>query len=251
MPKTVENQKWFCIHKPKYTSDFLQISNNEWMNVNKCSDLGPYALQLYLYLAANANNYEFALSPEAAEQAAGIRRTTFYKYLRALEEKGYVVWRRGNVFDFYTTPRPANERTQPDNHESMIFFDDDPPGGQPSATASAAVDILPFDPLEGYPVFARQTPSFVQQTATPPSEQPCSHDEPACSPSDIEIDNRYDIDNTETDITDNGTLRVPASAAEAASALIAKDEHVWHISAQALQERHEKAREETKRFRRL
>ena len=92
------------------------------MNANK--DLTPYGLQLYLYLASNMDGYEFGLSPEHAKEAAGISRTTFYEYLKLLEIKGYLVWRRGNVFDFYTSPRPKNERTHPEQRNGKIEFVD-------------------------------------------------------------------------------------------------------------------------------
>ena len=118
MPKTYPNQKWVKIHKTELTRDFLSIPNEEWMTANKT--LKPYGLQLYLYLAANKDGYGFALSPEAAREAAGITRTTFYAYLRKLEIEGYLVWRQGNVYDFYTSPRPKNERTHPDKHVSEV-----------------------------------------------------------------------------------------------------------------------------------
>ena len=72
------------------------------MAANK--DLTPYGLQLYLYLASNMDGYEFGLSPEHAKEAAGISRTTFYEYLKLLEIKGYLVWRRGNVLIFIRRP---------------------------------------------------------------------------------------------------------------------------------------------------
>ena len=67
---TVPNQKIIVIHKDKPDRDFLQIKNEHWMEVNK--KYGVYALQLYLYLAKNANDYEMALSQAAAEAEAGI-----------------------------------------------------------------------------------------------------------------------------------------------------------------------------------
>ena len=76
---TYANQKSIRIHKPAVSRDFLQIDNKEWMAVNK--QLGPYCLQLYLYLAANADGFNLELSPQHAENDAGIRRTTFYEYM--------------------------------------------------------------------------------------------------------------------------------------------------------------------------
>lgn len=72
------------------------------MEVNK--RFGPYALQLYLYLAKNKDNYLLALSPAAAALEAGIKRTTFEKYVGLLTEAGYLVKRKGNTYDFYETP---------------------------------------------------------------------------------------------------------------------------------------------------
>lgn len=65
----------------------------------------PYALQLYLYLAKNADNFHLALSQQAAENEAGIKRTTFHKYIDLLIREGYLVRRGGNTYDFYETPQ--------------------------------------------------------------------------------------------------------------------------------------------------
>ena len=163
---TVANQKWIRIHKPRMDRNFLTVSNADWMTANKT--LSPYGLQLYLYLAGNADGYQFALSPEHAEQSAGIRRTTFYEYLRKLEICGYLVWKAGNVYDFYTSPRPANERTHPDKHASeKIEFEDDTPGEQAQGSESA------------------------QQKENPQRKNANPQAEPFCSHSDIEINNKY------------------------------------------------------------
>ena len=76
-----------------------------WYNANK--DLEPYGLQLYLYLAGNKDGFDLALSQKAAEEEAGIRSTTFHKYVNVLIEKGYLVNRQGNIYDFYEVPRRA------------------------------------------------------------------------------------------------------------------------------------------------
>jgi hypothetical protein len=98
------------IYKEKPDKDFLQIKNSHWMQVNK--ELGPYALQLYLYLAKNANGYKFALSPQAAENEAGIKRTSFHKYLAILMAEGYLVHRGGNQYDFYEVPQGKQTKPQ-------------------------------------------------------------------------------------------------------------------------------------------
>ena len=55
---TYANQKTVQIHKPAMNDDFLQIQNADWMAVTK--ELGPYGLQLYLYLAANADGFSLS-----------------------------------------------------------------------------------------------------------------------------------------------------------------------------------------------
>ena len=189
---TVANQKWIRIHKARPERNFLTIANIDWMNANK--KLTPYGLQLYLYLAANADGYEFALSPEHAEQSAGIRRTTFYEYLRQLEICGYLVWKVGNVYDFYTSPRPENERTHPDRHISeKIVFEDDTPSEQAQSSKSA------------------------QQKSNPQGENANPHAEPFCSRTDIEINNKYGDKQREIAETNRGGVSAcaepPASKA--------------------------------------
>ena len=80
------------------------------MAVNK--RFGPYALQLYLYLAKNADGYTFALSPQAAENEAGITKTTFHKYINLFIAEGYLVQRGRNTYDFYESPREQQEEKQ-------------------------------------------------------------------------------------------------------------------------------------------
>lgn len=108
MPNTVENQRIVVIRRDKPEKNFLMIKNENWMEVNK--KLGPYALQLYLYLAKNANSFELALSPQAAENEAGIKKTTFHKYVNLLIDEGYLVHRNGNTYDFYETPQEQENK---------------------------------------------------------------------------------------------------------------------------------------------
>lgn len=226
MPETVPNQKTITIHKPHYTRDFLQIGNAEWQAVSTDKEnLGRTALQLYLYLAANADGYELALSQQAVENTVGIGRTSYDKYLKRLEDAGYIVWRGGNSYDFYTSPRPANERTQHYNDKT-----DD--------------DVLNFD--DDY--YAEKQDAVVTQNSFPLGEHVIPQNDRVFSQNNREIDNKYGIDNV-IDNTDSGTLRVPSHAAEAARVSREEDENVWHISAQALQAKHEKARAEMKKYR--
>ena len=101
------------VHRDKPNKDFLQIKNTHWMEFNKKYE--PYALQLYLYLAKNADGYSFALSQKAAEEEAGIKKTSFHKYIDLLIQEGYLVRRSGNTLSTAARNRvrsaPAASRT--------------------------------------------------------------------------------------------------------------------------------------------
>ena len=69
-------------------------------------DLNAHALKLYLYLASNANNYEFALSGAALLEDIGLARSTYQDQFHILVSKGYLVQTGGNTYDFYEKPQP-------------------------------------------------------------------------------------------------------------------------------------------------
>lgn len=131
MPNTVPNQKVVHVNRQKCDKNFLQISKENWYAVNK--DLGPYGLQLYLYIAGNRDGFDFALSQEAAERDAGITKTTFHKYVKVLIEKGYLVPRKenSNVYDFYEVPKRKEDKeaVSPCELKSLPHGNDDLRGG--------------------------------------------------------------------------------------------------------------------------
>jgi len=124
MPYTVANQKSVRIHREPAKSDFLGIKNENWQRAAR--DLRPHALLLYLYLAANADNYTLALSPAAAREAVGMPRSTYNDQIKVLIDKGYLVPSHGNTFDFYETPQPRAVQTM---REASLghFFDEECP----------------------------------------------------------------------------------------------------------------------------
>ncbi len=105
---TVPNQKIIKIHRDmpaEKEGNFLLIKKSNWFAANK--DLEPYGLQIYLYLAGNKDGFNLELSQEAAEREAGIKKTSFHKYVKRLIEKGYLVQRKegSNIYDFYEMPQ--------------------------------------------------------------------------------------------------------------------------------------------------
>lgn len=122
MPTSHPFQKNITVHREKAVKDFLCIKNENWLRANK--ELSPYGLQLYLYLASNADGYNFNLSQEEVEKNAGIRRTTFHNYINLMIEKGYLVKSKGNCYDFYEVPRgkPPAE-TKPQDEPADHYFE--------------------------------------------------------------------------------------------------------------------------------
>ena len=67
---------------------------------------------LYLYLAANADGYNLALSPAAIRQAIAMPRSTYQDQFVKLIDRGYIVQESGNVYNFYETPQPRHANIQ-------------------------------------------------------------------------------------------------------------------------------------------
>ena len=119
MPQmTYPTQRKIKIPRERATADFLGIKNENWQAASR--DLGAHALQLYLYLAANANNYTLALSPAAIRQDIGMARSTYHDQFHKLVDKGYLVPAHGNTLEFFEVPqardgtKEGNKGCQPD-----------------------------------------------------------------------------------------------------------------------------------------
>lgn len=137
---TYPNQRMVRVHRERVSSDFLGIKNENWQAASR--DLGAHALQLYLYLASNANNYTLALSPVAVRQAIGMARSTYHDQFHKLIDKGYLVPAHGNTFEFYEVPQSA---TQPPKTmtDSGHDFENNPSADSPEPRAEQ--DILAED----------------------------------------------------------------------------------------------------------
>ena len=104
--------------------------------------MGAHGLRLYLYLAANANNYNLALSPAAARAAIGIPRSTYFDQFAILVDKRYLVPGAGNTYDFYEVPQPATQ-TQKEVSADGLEFEEIPSHGEQGG--SGGQSVLPED----------------------------------------------------------------------------------------------------------
>ena len=106
-PVTYPNQRLVRVHRERVAKDFLGIKNENWMAASRV--LGATALRLYLYLAANADNYTLALSPAAITRDIGMARSTYGDQFKVLVNMGYLVPAGGNTYDFYEVPQAATQ----------------------------------------------------------------------------------------------------------------------------------------------
>ena len=106
-PVTYPNQRLVRVHRQRAAKDFLGIKNENWMAASRI--LGAPALRLYLYLAANADNYTLALSPATITRDIGMARSTYGDQFKKLVNMGYLVPAGGNTYDFYEVPQTATQ----------------------------------------------------------------------------------------------------------------------------------------------
>lgn len=124
MPLKINNIKTFIIHRnlpPKGTKDpFLCVYQDHL--IQAMNNLTHTAFKTYLCLLFNKDRYAFSFSPEYISKIAGLHQDTATKNRRELEEKGYLVLRSGDLYDFYETP--YNGKVEPpiygvnDNHST-------------------------------------------------------------------------------------------------------------------------------------
>lgn len=140
-PVTYPNQRIVRVHRERAAKDFLGIKNENWMAASRI--LGAPALRLYLYLAANADNYTFALSPAAITRDIGMARSTYGDQFKKLVNMGYLVPAGGNTYDFYEVPQAATQ-TKNDVTDNGQDFEECAADGQqqPQGVTNGTGDMI-------------------------------------------------------------------------------------------------------------
>lgn len=101
---------------------------------------------LYLYLASNANGYNLALSPAAISQAIGMPRSTYHDQFTKLINRGYLVQKNGNGYDFFEVPQSRvvyESTTQNSVSEDGLDFEEC--ASDDNDSACAVQDVLEED----------------------------------------------------------------------------------------------------------
>ena len=143
MPETFPNQRMIQVHREPIESDFLGIKNENWQAASR--DLKPHAFNLYLYFAANADGYSFALSPAAVRQTIGMPNSTYRDQFLILVDKGYLVQNGSNKYDFYEVPQTRHAPIQSEDCAALgIDFENNTADGfsqTPTAQDTTGKDI--------------------------------------------------------------------------------------------------------------
>ena len=116
---SVPNQRIITVKREPAKSDFLGSKNENWQAAAR--NLSPHAMMLYFYIASNADNYTFALSPAAVRQAIGMARSTYHDQFHNLVDKGYLVRVSGNQYVFYEKPHKEENPSCVNANQKLTF----------------------------------------------------------------------------------------------------------------------------------
>ena len=105
---TVPNQNVARINKENCDKSNPYTMNNLSALQLAMNELTGNELKVWLYFAKNQNGFRLEVSPAEAV-LWGIPKSSFHKAFTGLKEKGYLVERSNNNYDFYDLP-PEEEK---------------------------------------------------------------------------------------------------------------------------------------------
>ena len=117
---SVPNQKTISVQKEKCSKSDLYAMYNLDALQYAMIDLKGEAFKLWVYIGKNQNGYTFALSKVDAIKWGVGSKSSYDRAVKELIEKGYLVERSKNHYDFYEIPR-VEEITVTVNKESADF----------------------------------------------------------------------------------------------------------------------------------
>ena len=97
---------------------------------------------LYLYFAANANNYTLALSPQDIQNTIGMPQSTYRDQFRKLISKGYLVQREKASYDFYELPQTRTTEQLKNSMASIAHYETATAQQKPQFASEKAVENI-------------------------------------------------------------------------------------------------------------
>lgn len=129
---TYENQKTIKIQKEKSNKNNLYAIFNLEALQFAMNDLKGESFKLWCYLNKNQNGYTFGLSAADAMTWGVGSRSSYNRAVKELTDKGYLVQKEGNNFDFFEYPKPPeitvtvnNSFDTPTIEKMKTFIDED------------------------------------------------------------------------------------------------------------------------------
>ena len=102
------NQRVIIIKENATTENNAIILDYE-TTMKAMRDLKPTTFLVWIYLNANENGCEFALSRVDVMNQTGIGSSSYDRAIKELKEKGYLIHTTDNCYDFYAVPAGGNE----------------------------------------------------------------------------------------------------------------------------------------------
>lgn len=111
--KTVPNQRIIKIIKSPTDKQHLYTANNLQALFEAMQNLKSLCgFKLYMYLAKNQNNYEFALSSQDFCESAGCSMSAYNTAFKELVEKGYLIQKAGSKTNFTFIDKVSNQEIE-------------------------------------------------------------------------------------------------------------------------------------------
>jgi len=115
------NQKKIKTKKTKPSSDFLLISNQDWIEASKT--LSAPGFQMYLWLIRHDPSFTNELSKQAFMNSFGVSESTYKRAWSDLKDKGYVRPSKEGSNIYYIYSNPNNIKTDPNTNSIKTDLD--------------------------------------------------------------------------------------------------------------------------------
>ena len=117
--ETVPNQKVVLVQKQECNKEnYYSVINLDSIDY-AAGKLDNVAFKLWLYIAKNQNNYQFALSAKAFMDWCGTSKPTYLKAVKTLEDKRFLVPKAANSNHYVFYEKPGDNIPYPEDEDDI------------------------------------------------------------------------------------------------------------------------------------